>query len=312
MTRRPGSRLAAAAVAASVGCAALILGVLASVVTTVVDVEAASATATGTSGRICVGIAIDGSAGGGSTSTGCARVPAGDTGIQVLEAAGHTVTTRDDGGFVCSIDDVPASGCSGVDADHYWTYWHRAPGSTAWAYSSEGAGSYRPAAGSTEGWVYDNGATARHPNGVGQLCATPRPKSSPSPTASASPTRSRHPSPPAPKSSAGHGGGEPATWGSPSPSSSATAGHGSRGDATKSRDRSRSDDNVGRPPRHHRLRSGRGNPGGRNDPGPSPTRVAAEQTSKSGGGSAWEVAVAVVAIALLGGATLLRFRRPRP
>lgn len=138
------------------------------------------------SAHICVGLVIDATSIGGSTDTECASVPPGSSGIDVLESTGHTVTTDYDGRFVCSIDGVPSSGCSGVDADHYWSYWHRAAGDTRWAYSSDGAASYQPAAGSTDGWVYDNGHTRRPPD-VGRLCPEP----TGSTTASPSPSPSR-------------------------------------------------------------------------------------------------------------------------
>jgi hypothetical protein len=120
---------------------------------------------------------------GGPVESACAKVPAGTSGSRVLEAAGHKVTYRPQYGddFICAIDGKPENGCAGIDGNHYWVYYHRAPGATSWQMSSEGAGTYQPANKSTEGWVYDNGAsTPPQPSNVAysRICPatqTPRP-----------------------------------------------------------------------------------------------------------------------------------------
>ena len=56
-------------------------------------------------------------------------MPKGATGVDVLEAGGHTVGFRHDG-LVCTIDGLPKTGCAAVDDTHYWAYFHRAPGAT--------------------------------------------------------------------------------------------------------------------------------------------------------------------------------------
>src|SRR4051812_32541709 len=121
---------------------------------------ATSARATGSTAAsghtICVALVVDGRSLGSNVSTSCAKVSKGSTGVDVLRAAGHRLTFRNDG-LVCAIDGLPKGGCSGVDENHYWAYFHRAPGSTTWSYSSEGPSTYQPANASTDGWVYDDG-----------------------------------------------------------------------------------------------------------------------------------------------------------
>jgi hypothetical protein len=139
---------------------------------------------------ICVGLVIDARSIGGSVNDGCATVKPGSTGIDVLEAAGHSVTFRSDG-LLCTIDGLPKSGCGDVDNTHYWAYFHRAPGRTTWSYSNEGASTYEPVNRSTEGWVYDDGTSLQPENiPAAKICsalvksaATPTP-SQPAPSAS--------------------------------------------------------------------------------------------------------------------------------
>jgi hypothetical protein len=138
---------------------------------------------------ICVALVVDGRALGSDVSTSCATVAKGATGVDVLQAGGHTVGFRSDG-LLCTIDGLPKGGCESVNDTHYWAYFHRAPGSTKWVYSTEGASSYEPANDSTEGWVYDNG-TALTPQNVpyAQIC---KPKATPSPTPHPSDTPTSH------------------------------------------------------------------------------------------------------------------------
>jgi hypothetical protein len=146
--------------------------------------------------KICVALVVDGRALGSNVSTTCAKVTKGATGIDVLEAGGHTVGFRSDG-LLCTIDGLPKSGCAGVDDSHYWAYFHRAPGTTKWVYSSEGASTYQPANDSTDGWVYDDGKALTPEDVPYAAICKPKPKTrtTPSPTASRSvaPTPSHHP-----------------------------------------------------------------------------------------------------------------------
>jgi hypothetical protein len=138
------------------------------------------------SGKICVALVVDGRALGSDVSTACAKVSKGATGVDVLRAAGHSLVFRRDG-LICTIDGLPKTGCAGIDASHYWAYFHRAPGGTTWTYSTEGASTYQPANTSTEGWVFDDG-TSLAPQNVpyASICKTAKP--TPSPTPSKTPT----------------------------------------------------------------------------------------------------------------------------
>ena len=85
--------------------------------------------------QICVALVVDARhARRDGVSTSCATVSKGATGVDVLQAAGHSVAFRSDG-LICTIDGLPRGGCAAVDASHYWAYFHRAParraGSTA-------------------------------------------------------------------------------------------------------------------------------------------------------------------------------------
>jgi hypothetical protein len=140
---------------------------------------------------ICVAVVVDARSIGANVSIGCAKVHQGATGIDVLQAAGHSVTFRSDG-LLCTIDGLPRTGCSAVDDTHFWAYYHRAPGSTAWSYSSAGPATYTPVNDSTDGWVYDDG-TKLTPENVAYSKICPPEKKSPKPApASTHPTSSPH------------------------------------------------------------------------------------------------------------------------
>ena len=153
-----------------------------------------AATAAGTK---CVALVVDFTQTGGSVSSACVTVPTNATGSDVLVDGHHKVTfdPRYGNDFVCAIDGVPAGGCHATDGTHYWVYYHRAPGRGSWQVSQEGAGTYKPANASTDGWVYDNGdSSAPTPRDVpySSICksapktATPA-KPAPSPSPSATP-----------------------------------------------------------------------------------------------------------------------------
>jgi cell division septation protein DedD len=153
----------------------------------------AAAPAAPSSTKQCVALVVDGRALGSDVSTSCVTVRRDATGVDVLQAAGHTVGFRNDG-LLCTIDGLPKTGCTDIDDSHYWAYFHRAPGSTHWVYSSEGASTYEPESDSTEGWVYDNGK-ALTPENVpfAQIC---RCQPAPSPTPTHAVTHSPTPKPP--------------------------------------------------------------------------------------------------------------------
>lgn len=158
-----------------------LLGVLGMVALIVPSAPMAHASST-----ICVALVVDDADLGGGVHTSCAKVPAGATGYDVLRAGGHTFTVCSNG-VLGTIDGKPADGCHVKDNSHYWSYWHRAPGASAsaWTYSDEGAGTYQPRNMSTEGWAWQNGAS-RKPSAVpySSIC---RPAATPSPTATQRP-----------------------------------------------------------------------------------------------------------------------------
>jgi MYXO-CTERM domain-containing protein len=246
------------------------------------------------SGTICVALVVDGTALGSNVSTSCATVPKGATGVDVLQAAGHTVGFRNDG-LLCTIDGLPKTGCSAVDDTHFWAYFHRGPGKTSWTYSTEGASTYRPVNASTEGWVYRDGTDVTPENvPYAQICktkATSSPSPSPShkpsrhPTASPRPTHHAHSATPSPTPSA-------------PPRRTASANRPERGDRHG----------------HHRPRptSTTADPGGTLSVSlsPSSAALAGGSTSTSGGGgSSTGLIIGIVVVLLLGGAAAYRFRR---
>lgn len=102
--------------------------------------------------------------GSGVPGSRCVVVADGATGLDVLRAAGHEV--RLDGGFVCAIDGLPASGCgNNPDAGlAYWRYWHAPATGGRWSYSQVGAGGYRlPARCAVEGWVWSDSPSSDTP-----------------------------------------------------------------------------------------------------------------------------------------------------
>ena len=76
----------------------------------------------------------------------------GITGDWLLNRVARVVYRQTDG-LIVQIDGTPASATA--DSTHYWSYWHDVDGT--WQYSSAGASGYQPAAGTVEGWAYDNG-----------------------------------------------------------------------------------------------------------------------------------------------------------
>lgn len=134
--------------------------------------------------------------GGGRERTACVPWSPSGTGSAVL-AAGFTVVYNRVG-LVVMIDGV---GDPNPPKDRYWSYWHGAGGS--WAYASTGPGTYSPGAGSVEGWAYGDGRSGpAAAASYAAVCAgrdpapTPAARPSPAPAAAA-----RHTSRPAPGSS---------------------------------------------------------------------------------------------------------------
>lgn len=94
------------------------------------------------------------------SGTACVSWHSGINGAQVLTAAADQVIwgTGPHAGFVVKINGV---GQNPPDDTHYWSYWHDT--GSGWRYSSVGANSYQPAAGTVEGWSYVDGAPEASP-----------------------------------------------------------------------------------------------------------------------------------------------------
>lgn len=163
----------------------------------------------------CVALVVDPAP--GAARAGCVTWSAGLTGVQVLQRAGHFLQFRSSDGLLCRIDGVPGT-CT-ADATHYWSYWHRAPGGSGWAYSNEGAGTYQPARNSTEGWAYLDGGSRQPANlAFSTICpqaAPPPTRTTPRHSTAPPPPRSSHP--PAGSRPAPTTGGRPTATSHPGP-----------------------------------------------------------------------------------------------
>ena len=163
---------------------------------------------------ICVALVVDFADLGAGVDSDCVTVPAGSSGEDVLRAR-HTLGFRpNQPGFVCTIDGWPHEGCSGSNGEHYWAYFHRAPGASSWTYSTAGASGYEPKNNSTEGWVWLTRKDQTPANvAFSAICtATSSPKPRPS---TSSPT---------PSGGGGGGGGTARTKTSPSSGGDTSAG----------------------------------------------------------------------------------------
>ncbi len=142
---------------------------------------------TGDSG---VTVVVDATRLGGGVRTGCAPGSPRD-GLEALRSAGFAVRgTARFPGFVCRIDDAPASDpcLDSAPADAYWAYWQGTSG-TGWTYSDTGAADRRPTPGTVEGWVFSDTAGAppsvAPPARADAVAAAPSAPAPPPPTASA-------------------------------------------------------------------------------------------------------------------------------
>ncbi len=122
----------------------------------------------------CVAVIVDK---GSGVSSRCMKWRSGLTGAGALTGTGHSYRLAPSG-LICSIDGFPAD-CH-VDSTHFWSYWHKAPGSGTWTFSSEGAGTYNPRSGETEGWAYQNGSSRKPRNiAFNTICPPPKPPATP-------------------------------------------------------------------------------------------------------------------------------------
>lgn len=146
---------------------------------------------------------------GGGVVVRCAPGAPAD-GWEALTGAGFAVrgTTRFPG-FVCRIDDRPATDpcVTAAPADAYWSYWNAARGGT-WTYSEVGARSRTPPVGSVEAWSFSD-ETGRPPRipppgrpSPATTAPAPRPQPVPAPVPAAPPAGPAAPAGPTPPAAA--------------------------------------------------------------------------------------------------------------
>ncbi len=111
-------------------------------------------------GQVCAGVVIDGA--GGAPLTQGASVPPGSSDLDLLNAAGDSVT-QNDSGLVCVINGYPVNGLQNcLKAAHglyyFWSYWEGDPATNTWTYAAVGPAEHTVAAGQSyvEGWRYQD------------------------------------------------------------------------------------------------------------------------------------------------------------
>lgn len=279
------SRLLGAAAAAGLACAGLVAGAG----------PAAAAACSGTSG---VTVVIDT---GSSVSTRCAG---GDpaSALSALSSVATVTQVQTQPGFVCRIDGYPASDCVRTPpASAYWAFFH-APRGGAWTYSSQGAASYDPPAGSVIGFRFGSGQQPRTAPPAPSPTAAPAPATTaPEPTTETPrATSASGPTTSAPRtSSPGSGAGSTESAGAATEAGTPEAG------------RTRS----ARPTKSQSTSAGTGDPTATAAGAvpASPTTLAAEPASADGSGEPTTLLVAGALLALLGGgAGWFAWRRRSP
>jgi hypothetical protein len=218
----------------------------------------------------CVAVIVDS---GQWTRTGCTGWSSGMTGYDALTSTGHTLAFRPTDGLLCQVDGVPPT-CR-ADTTHYWAYWHRPPGGSAWTYSQLGGGAYHPAANSTEGWAYvDGGQSARQPANVAFTTICPPPAPPPAP-------------PQSPRTTAGGApaGRSPAAPPSPGATAAATTTPASGVAGASNPPPATSTGGAGR----RASPAGAVTHGGGGGPGALPALIAAALVVALGAGAAWQV-----------------------
>lgn len=218
------------------------------------------------------------------TGIGMKCVDVGGTGLDVLARA-YKSSTWNPAGFVLTIN---GRGTTHPDDTHYWSYWHQS--GNGWVYSTMGGASTHPAAGSVEGWSYVDGQQSASPPpaasymsicaGKDPTVAPPHPTVTPTPTHHATHTTSRY-IPPAPNTSA-------------------------RGTSSKAKESARSSTHPSPIPTTHPPSAG-----------PSASAVALRaappraSSTQHSGLPPWGTALAIVVVAVLGGAAFWRTRAQR-
>ncbi|MDQ2748509.1 MAG: hypothetical protein M3Y44_03090 [Actinomycetota bacterium] len=243
-----------------------------------------------------VAVAVDfGSSGG----VRVACLPAGGSGSAVL-GAGFQVEYNNSG-LVAIINGV---GSRNPTPKLYWSYWHSSGAS--WSYANSGPATFHPAAGTVEGWAYNDGSVgpATAPS-YATICAGQDP--APPPThAATQPSVARHPSPP-PAAQPGQPGrpGQPDSSSGPGTSNESSTSSGAR---------------SGSPTKQHSGTSGIAPSGGGaestasatpNSTQPAGQLVGAKPGGHTSAAPAVGTGLALLAVAALSGTAFWRLRRQK-
>jgi hypothetical protein len=284
-----GRRLAAGALVVGVAAAVTLLG------------PAPAAEAAACSGTSGVTVVVDYGSLGGGVRVSCA---AGDptSGLAALSGAGFSYSfvprLR---GLVCQINAQPDP-CNGAPANAYWSYWHAERGDS-WSYSTSGAGSYNPRAGTVEGWAF--GAGARPGIAPPAPAAAPPPAPAPEPSPTSRPSTRAPAPPPAPAPGVTSAPGAPPRSGGAGPVPGGTA--------TTARTTSRPSGTPAAPPTDPASGSpASGSPasgGAPPDAAAPPAGPATEPVSASRGLATTALGTVVVAAVALAGFLVARRRR---
>ncbi|MEV0679187.1 hypothetical protein AB0I60_21965 [Actinosynnema sp. NPDC050436] len=166
-----------------------------------------------------VTVVVDFRALGGGVRTGCAP---GDpaSGLAALGAAGFGFRSASrSAGFVCRIDDLPASDpcVNAAPTDAYWSYWGGTPGGS-WTYRDTGAAGHDPAPGDVEGWAFGAGTRPGIAPPAPARPEPPAPRPEPPPGGPVTPVQP----PPAQPGRPGTAQPDPTTTGEPAPATGTT------------------------------------------------------------------------------------------
>lgn len=296
----------------------------------VVPTEAAAASCgPAPSGKVAVHVVVD--RGSGSPVRHCVVLGSSGrpTGLTALQA-NHAV--RLEGGFVCAIGGLPATGCATQFSQGaaYWSYWHAPPGGT-WTYSQTGAGGrYLVAPCSVEGWTWSSSPGAARPPRVDPrtLDCNPAPPPTSAPPPPTSPPASgsvgsngqvggdadpsRPPNTTGPTGTDGAQRGGPTTSTEPAEDQPAATAPGDEGpDANDNDDAGAAEGSDPDAAEDERGADGRADSDGdrSGDVGEGTGELASAPGAGGSGGPPWGVLVAGVLVLTLGGAAAVRSRR---
>ena len=122
----------------------------------------------GAAAEVSVAFVVD-FGGSGAPVVACVNVPSGDNGYQALAALVQqenlAAPTYAVSGLLCSINEVPTSGCGQKNPDGsyaYWSYWRLGAGGS-WSYGTGRPPNPVPQSGDVEGWRFEAHGSA-NPN----------------------------------------------------------------------------------------------------------------------------------------------------